>query len=31
MITLVTLALAFLVYKRFASSDDAAAMAGLEV
>ncbi len=30
-ITLLTLALAFLVYKRFASSDDAAAMAGVEV
>jgi spermidine/putrescine transport system permease protein len=30
-ITLVTLALAFLVYKRFAGSDDAAAMAGVEV
>ncbi len=30
-ITLLTLAFAYLVYKRFASSDDAAAMAGLEV
>ena len=31
LITLATLGLAFLVYRRFASSDDAAAMAGLEV
>lgn len=31
LITLATLGLAYLVYKRFASSDDAAAMAGLEV
>jgi len=30
-ITLATLGLAYLVYKRFASSDDAAAMAGVEV
>jgi spermidine/putrescine transport system permease protein len=31
LITLATLGLAYLVYKRFASSDDAAAMAGVEV
>jgi spermidine/putrescine transport system permease protein len=30
-ITLATLAFAYLIYKRFAGSDDAAAVAGLEV